>query len=178
MVLARCARGWRGNLNVKEIEMNTAIMKKLASCGVVVLLAVGGLSACVSSHTSGNVYRPHQTQNEMSVRYAVVDSVREVNIDGGRSGVGTLTGAALGGLAGSSVGGGRGSTAAGIVGAVVGGIVGNKMESDANVRKGLEITVRLDNGELKAIVQDADEAFRPGERVRLLSDRRTTRVTH
>ena len=90
----------------------------------------------------------------------------------------TNQGAVLGGLAGSSVGGGRGSTATGIVGAVVGGIIGNNVESNANVRKGLEITVRLDNGELKAIVQDADEAFRPGERVRLLSDRRTTRVTH
>jgi len=42
----------------------------------------------------------------------------------------------------------------------------------------VEITVRLDNGELKAITQDADESFRPGDRVRLLSDRRTTRVTH
>lgn len=158
--------------------MSKTIVKKLVSCGAIALLALGGLSACVSSHTSGNVYRPHQTQNEMSVRYAVVESVREVNIDGGRSGVGVMTGAALGGLAGSSVGGGRGSTASGIVGAVVGGIIGNQMESNANVRKGLEITVRLDNGELKAIVQDADEAFRPGERVRLLSDRRTTRVTH
>ena len=163
---------------MKGIEMSKAIVKRLASCGIVVLFAVGGLSACVSSHTSGNVYRPYQAQNEMSVRYAVVDAVREVNIDGGRSGIGTMTGAALGGLAGSSVGGGRGSTATGIVGAVVGGIIGNNVESNANVRKGLEITVRLDNGELKAIVQDADESFRPGERVRLLSDRRTTRVTH
>lgn len=143
-----------------------------------VLMVVAGLSACATSHTSGNVYRPYQTQNEMSVRFGVVDSVREVMIDRGRSGVGTLTGAALGGIAGSSVGGGRGSTAAGIVGAVVGGIVGNNVEANANMHKGVEITVRLDNGDIKAIVQDADEVFRPGERVRLLSDRRTTRVTH
>jgi outer membrane lipoprotein SlyB len=38
--------------------------------------------------------------------------------------------------------------------------------------------VRLDNGELRAITQDADEPFRIGERVRLLSNGRTTRVTH
>lgn len=158
--------------------MSKAIIKRWASCGVVLMLALGGLSACVSTHTSGNVYRPHQAQNEMSVRYAVVETVREITIDGGRSGVGTMTGAALGGLAGSSLGGGRGSTATGIVGAVVGGIIGNNVESNANLRKGFEITVRLENGELRAIVQDADEAFRPGERVRLLSDRRTTRVTH
>ena len=34
------------------------------------------------------------------------------------------------------------------------------------------------DGLLPAIVQDADELFRPGERVRLLSDGRKTRVTH
>lgn len=152
-------------------------MKKLIVI-TAALVSVASLSACVSTHTSGSVYRPYQTQNEMSVRMAVVESVREVTIDGGRSGVGTMTGAALGGLAGSSMGGGRGSTATGIVGAVVGGIIGNNVESNANTRRGVEITVRLDNGELKAITQDADETFRPGDRVRLLSDRRTTRVTH
>lgn len=45
-------------------------------------------------------------------------------------------------------------------------------------RSGLEITVKLDNGELRAIVQEADEMFQPGERVRLLSSGGVTRVTH
>jgi outer membrane lipoprotein SlyB len=142
------------------------------------IASVLSLSACVSTANSGSVYRSYQTQNEMSVRLGVVDSVREVTIDKGRSGVGTLTGAALGGIAGSGLGGGRGATASGIVGAVVGGVIGSNIESNANQRRGLEITVRLDNGDLKAITQDADEQFHLGERVRLLSDRRTTRVTH
>lgn len=152
-------------------------MKKMLMVSLVIgsTLMLGG---CVSTYTSGNVYRPSQTQNEMTVRMAVVEQVREVTIAQGNSGVGTLAGAALGNIAGSSLGGGRGSTASGIVGAVVGGIVGHNVESQNNMRKGLEITVRLDNGELRAITQDADEMFRPGERVRLLSDRRTTRVTH
>lgn len=152
-------------------------MKKYLAISVTLLAAVS-MSACVTTSTSGSVYRPYQTQNEMTVRMAVVEQVREVTIAQGNSGVGTLTGAALGNIAGSSMGGGRGSTATGIVGAVVGGIVGHNIESQNNMRKGLEITVRLDNGELRAITQDADEMFRPGERVRLLSDRRTTRVSH
>ena len=152
-------------------------MKKIIAISLA-LLAAGSLSACVTTSNSGSVYRPYQTQNEMTVRMAVVEQVREVTIAQGNSGVGTLTGAALGNIAGSSMGGGRGSTATGIVGAVVGGIVGHNVEAQNNMRKGLEITVRLDNGELRAITQDADEMFRPGERVRLLSDRRTTRVTH
>jgi outer membrane lipoprotein SlyB len=40
-----------------------------------------------------------------------------------------------------------------------------------------EITVLLDSGKYIAVVQGADELFRAGDRVRVLSGR-TTRVTH
>lgn len=146
---------------------------------IVILSAVVALSACAVTPTSSNVYRTHQTQNEQIVRMATVESVRDVLIDKGQSGVGTAAGAALGGIAaGSSVGQGNGALAAGIVGAVVGGIIGQNIEANANTRKGLEITVRLENGEYRAITQDADEMFRTGDRVRLLSSRGVTRVTH
>ena len=150
-------------------------MKKL-----LMVVAIAALSACaVNPQSSNSVYRSGQAQNEQSVRMGVVESVREVLIDGGKSGVGTLAGAAVGGIAaGSNIGGGNGSAVAGILGAVAGGLIGNKIEDNATHRKGLEITVRLDNGELKAITQDADEPFRAGDRVRLLSAGRTTRVTH
>lgn len=136
------------------------------------------MSACSTTNTSGSVYNAGQTQNEMSVRMGVVESVRDVTIQKESSGVGTVAGAALGGLAGSSVGGGRGSVATGIAGAVIGGIIGQNIEGNSGTKRGVEITVRLDNGDLKAITQDAEEYFRPGDRVRLLSDRYTTRVTH
>jgi outer membrane lipoprotein SlyB len=89
-----------------------------------------------------------------------------------------LTGAVVGGIAGSTIGGGRGSTVASVLGAVVGGIAGQAIE-DKNTRKdGLEITVRLEGGKLTAITQEADEQFRPGDRVRILSGNGATRVTH
>ncbi|MET3120111.1 outer membrane lipoprotein SlyB [Undibacterium sp. GrIS 1.8] len=146
---------------------------------IIVLTAVVALSACAVPPTSNSVYRPGQTQNEQSVRMGVVESVREVTIDKGQSGVGTVAGAAVGGIAaGSSIGKGNGSIAAGILGAVAGGMIGQAVEGNMNKSKGFEITVRLDNGEIKAITQDADELFRPGDRIRLLSSGRTTRVTH
>ena len=149
-------------------------MKKM-----LLLSAVVALSACAATPTSSNVYRTNQTQNEQIVRMAVVESVREVVIEKGQSGVGTVAGAALGGIAaGSSIGQGNGALAATIVGAVVGGIIGQNIEANTNQRKGLEITVRLDNGEFRAITQDADELFRQGDRVRLLSSSGVTRVTH
>ncbi|MBR7783706.1 glycine zipper 2TM domain-containing protein [Undibacterium luofuense] len=145
----------------------------------IIVMSIAALSACATQSNSGSVYRAGQTMNEQSVRMGVVESVREVTIEKGRSGVGTAAGAALGGIAaGSNIGGGNGAVAAGIVGAIAGGLVGQKIEGNMNQTKGLEITVRLDNGDMKAIVQEADEMFRPGERVRLLSNGRTTRVTH
>jgi len=146
---------------------------------VLILTAVALLSACAQPNHSGSVYRASQTQNEQSVRMGYVESVRDVTIDKGQTGVGTAAGAALGGIAaGSNIGGGNGSIAAGIVGAVAGGLIGQKIEQSNSQKRGLEITVKLDSGELRAITQDADESFRVGERVRLLSNGRTTRVTH
>ncbi len=140
-----------------------------------------GLAGCAVTPNSANVYKASETQNEQIVRMAVVEAVREVTIDksGHSNGVGTAAGAVLGGIATSSnIGKGNGATAAGVVGALLGGIAGQHIEANLKKRPGLEITVKLDNGELRAIVQDADEAFKVGERVRLLSSGGTTRVSH
>ncbi len=151
-------------------------MKSASLIAISLLVALSGCA--VSGNRSANVYSARQAQNEQSVRYGYVESVREVQIDKGRSGVGTATGAALGGLAaGSAIGKGTGSIAAGIAGAVVGGIIGQNIEKNAVMERGLEIIVKLDNGDVKAITQEADVLFRAGDRVRLLSDGRTTRVS-
>jgi outer membrane lipoprotein SlyB len=151
-------------------------MKRYAILALLPLTAL--LGACAGPSNSASVYSSAQTMNEQIVRMGTVESVRNVTIANPESGVGTMTGAALGGLGGSQVGHGNGSAAVGIIGAVAGGIIGNRVENQANNRPGFEITVKLDNGELRSITQAADEMFRPGERVRLLSNGYTTRVTH
>jgi len=151
-------------------------MKRIAILALVPLSAL--LAACAGPSNSGSVYSSHQTMNEQTVRLGTIESVRNVTIANPESGVGTMAGAALGGLGGSQVGQGNGAAAMGIIGAVAGGIIGNRAENQANNRPGFEITVRLDDGQIRAITQAADEMFRPGERVRLLSNGYTTRVTH
>jgi outer membrane lipoprotein SlyB len=61
---------------------------------------------------------------------------------------------------------------------VAGGVAGAAIEEGVTRQKGLEITVKLDNGRMIAITQAADEQFRPGERVRVLTGGGVTRVTH
>ena len=133
---------------------------------------------CATRSSSSAVYNSNQAQREQVVRLGVVESVRQVEIQRDQNGVGTLAGGAVGGVAGSAVGGGRGSIIGAVIGAVAGGVAGNAIENSANRRPGYELTVRLDNGELRAIVQEADEAFQPGERVRILSRGGVSRVTH
>lgn len=146
------------------------------------LTVIAGLLAAVlagcASRESGSVYGRHETGREQSVRHATVESVRQVKISGSNSQVGTIAGGAVGGIAGSTVGQGRGSAVGAVLGAVGGGVAGSAIEQGVTQKNGLEITVKLDSGELRAIVQEADEAFKPGERVRLLNSGGVTRVTH
>lgn len=151
-------------------------MKTLSTLVLVSLSTV--LAACAGPSNSGSVYSSRQTMNEQVVRMGTVESVRNVTIANPESGVGAMSGAALGGIGGASHGGGNGQAALGVLGALAGGLIGERIEDRVNHRPGFEITVRLDNGEMRAITQLADEQFRPGERVRLLSNGYTTRVTH
>jgi outer membrane lipoprotein SlyB len=129
-------------------------------------------------HAGSADYRGYEVRGEQSVRFGVVESVREVRIDPRDTGVGTASGAVLGGIAGSNVGGGNGQIAGAIGGAILGGIIGQSVEKSANERRGVEVTVLLDSGRYLAVVQEADEEFRAGDRVRILSGRGNTRVTH
>ena len=147
---------------------------QVAAVAAAFALSAGGCAY----HAGAGDYRGYQVMGEQSVRFGVVDSVRPVRINPRETGVGTAGGAVLGGIAGSNVGGGSGQVAGAVGGAILGGILGQNIEASANEHQGIEITVHLDAGKYIAVVQEADEAFRPGDRVRILTGRGTTRVTH
>jgi outer membrane lipoprotein SlyB len=137
---------------------------------------LGLLGGCIT-HESGNVYSKHEAGREQTVRMATVDSVRKVKLEGSQSGVGAAAGGAVGGISGSQVGHGAGSSVAAVLGAVAGGVAGNMLENKVTEKDALEITVKMDSGEYRAIVQEADQQFQPGQRVRLLTSGGVTRVT-
>jgi outer membrane lipoprotein SlyB len=135
------------------------------------------LAGCAGSQ-SGSAYSRTQTRGEMHVRMGIVESVRTVLIEGTQSGVGAVAGGVVGGVAGSNVGQGRGSTVGSVLGAVLGGMAGQAIEEKASKKDGLEITIKLDGGQIIAVTQEADEQFHAGERVRVLSGSGVTRVSH
>lgn len=141
------------------------------------LISVALLAGCASSK-SGDVYTRDQARQEQTVRMGVIESLREVQLEGTKSPVGAIAGAAVGGVAGGTLGHGAGSTVAAVLGAVAGGLAGSAIEEGVTRKPALEITVKLDNGQFVSIVQEGDARdFRPGDRVRVLSGRGESRVT-
>ncbi len=149
--------------------------RTLAAVALLGSLAI--LSGCANDSASSSVYSYGQAQREQVVRTGTVESVRNVTIQKDRSsGAGVLAGGALGGVAGSTIGGGTGNVLATIGGGILGAVAGNAVENQVGKTKGLEITVRLDNGETRVIAQAADVAISAGQRVRLISGNGPTRV--
>lgn len=140
------------------------------------VVALGLLAGC-TSNLGGGAYERAEARGAMAVRFGEVTTVRPVLLEGTQSGVGTMSGAAVGGIAGSGVGGGKGSAVAAVIGAVAGGIAGAAIEKNTTQRQGIEVTVKMDNGQYLAVVQeDNGENFRTGERVRILDGQGNTRV--
>ncbi len=153
-------------------------MRTRAATLALSLSAVVGLAGCglLPGQGSGD-YSRDQVRTEQSVRRGVVENIREVNIEGSRSGVGAVAGGAVGGIAGSTVGRGRGSAVGAVVGAVLGGVAGAATEQNVTKQKGLEIEVKLDSGKSIVVVQALDEKFAVGDSVRVISGGGATRVT-
>ena len=149
-----------------------------ASAVALCVVAVGSLSGCAKPSASANVYTYGQAQREQIVRLGTVTAVRSIVIQQERtSGAGLVGGAAGGGIAGNSVGGGNGNALATVGGAILGALAGNAIEERVGKQDGLEITVRLDNGELRVIAQEADVPLAVNQRVQVISGAGPTRVT-
>lgn len=138
------------------------------------LLALVLLTGCVASlPQTGSNYTRSEVRSEQEVRFGTVKAVRKVKIEGSR-GFGTLVGAFAGGAVGSVLG--NGQALAKLAGAVGGVVLSDKL-SDSSV-PGEELTIRLEDGKIVAIVQetDAESAFRRGDKVRIIGKGSTSRV--
>lgn len=147
--------------------------------GVLVLFVAMSLGAggCTST-LSGQSYSREEARNPINVRFATVVSVREVTLEGTKSPIGGLGGAAVGGIAGSSIGDGKGSAIGAVIGAVAGGLAGAAIEESATRQPAWEITLRGESGDAFAVVQEkGTDTFVVGERVRVLSGNGNTRVS-
>ena len=125
-------------------------------------LAAATLTGCANRSMSGQTFPRSSAQSVWNVDYGEVVDVREVKVEGEASLLGILIGSAIGHAAGTEISDSRN---AGTVGAAAGAATEQALtDTDA-----LQITVELDSGNTVAIVQDDEDRFEDGERVRVLT---------
>ncbi|WP_299494615.1 glycine zipper 2TM domain-containing protein [uncultured Shewanella sp.] len=151
------------------------------SCTLLMILSFLLLTGCTNTpNPYGNSYGSADTRTVQQVYYGTIIKTEPVNIDAssGTNIVGTVAGAAVGGVLGSTIGGGTGSTLAAIGGGLLGGYAGGKTANALGERNGVNLTIRLDNGNVISIVQEAnpDMIFSVGEKVQVNMSGSTGRV--
>lgn len=139
------------------------------------ILSLALLAGCASPPPA---QPPMSTQGTTVVQTGQVTNVRDITVRGGRStGLGSFLGAILGGVAGSKVGSGTGSSVASVGGAVAGGMAGQHVEQSGISHRSIELTVRLDNGEVRSYQVAPKEDYRTGDTVKITTTSGVSRVT-
>jgi outer membrane lipoprotein SlyB len=123
---------------------------------------------CQSTSQGGKTYTRGQAQTALSVYHGTVLKVSEVQIQAEITGGGAVVGGIVGAIVGSTIGSGRGSTLAGTAGALGGAAAGSAVEKSKATKPALEIEVELDDGRLMVVVQEKDDEFAVGDRIRML----------
>lgn len=129
---------------------------------------------------TGDTYTRGEAGRAQSVSTGKITSIRNVKIEGNNQ-AGAVLGGIAGGFLGNEIGSGSAANTAGAIGgALVGSAVGSHAQQAVGSRQGIEITVKLDSGRSVSVVQEVNprERFDVGDRVRVLSNGGTTRVSH
>ncbi|MDR3179364.1 MAG: glycine zipper 2TM domain-containing protein [Holosporaceae bacterium] len=150
--------------------MKKILFLTVALCGTAVLIS--GCARNISSST----YDAKTLGAATDTYECVVVKVRKVLVEEGErleeNKTGTLVGAIAGGALGNAFGGGRGRVVTTAGGALLGGIGGAFAEKALKSQEGLEYLVKLNSGQMKTIVQSADNPLYPGQLAFLIVDHR------
>jgi len=141
-----------------------------AKLAIPILLAVTlssvSLAGCATGNDNANRYRSGLTQQAVVLgRVLAVHTVTAR--PSGPANAGGLMGLIAGAALGSQVGHGAGTAIAEGLGGLAGAVAGSHLENQAETRKALQVTVRLDSGEIVAIVEEG-RMFHAGERVQVV----------
>lgn len=149
----------------------------LISFAILAALSLFAMAGCETSSQGSKTYTRGEARQAMDVYTGTILNVAEVTIEPETTGAGAAIGGVSGGVVGSTIGGGSGRKLATLGGALAGAAVGSAAEQNVRTVPGLELEVELDDGRIMVVVQEADDTFIVGDRVRVVVDSRgTTRV--
>jgi outer membrane lipoprotein SlyB len=98
-----------------------------------------------------------------------VTGVEAIKQQGEGTGLGAVAGGVVGGLLGNQVGGGSGKKIATVAGAAGGAYAGHQVEKHLKSTTRYDVTVKMDDGSLRTFSYDAQPAFQPGSKVRIVN---------
>lgn len=120
-----------------------------------------------------------QSQTMKRILYGIVVSAESITIRDRPTGKGSRTGSTVGAVAGYALADGRDRWLGALIGGVIGGAAGNAAEKAKGKKPGVELIIRLENGEEVAVELPVhkkkkrrikhNEIYAPGDRVRLTS---------
>lgn len=159
-------------------------------CGIGAAAVMGWLPASIGGTPSANMPQPtaqaviheqsHAVPHAVAHRVAatpvrltcsncgVVESTRTITTNAGGSGVGAAGGAVVGGLLGNQIGGGRGKELMTVAGAIGGAVAGNQIEGQMKATHSYEITVHMDDGTTRTVMQPTESAWHSGDSVKIV----------
>lgn len=129
------------------------------------------LAGCAGSKHGVGAHDP----DKEIVRLGVIESVTPTELDDSTN-AGAMAGGIFGQVGGASSGAGRGAVVGSVFGSVLGGTLGQ--QAGIGTRPGLELWVRIDGAEQSTYVMQpgTPDAFKVGERVRVVTKQGSTRV--
>lgn len=137
--------------------------------GFFVFFTILILTTGCAPHYKSSGYSPDDVGKPITIQEGKVENIRKAEITHENQDFGGLSGAVAGGIAGSAIGAGKGKDLATVLGVVIGAIAGASLEKAGNKREAEEITVRLDDGRVFAVVQEVgEEKLKIGDRVEVL----------
>jgi outer membrane lipoprotein SlyB len=139
--------------------------------GTAVLVGCSSTPTSYSSPSySSSGYSTYDTS--AATMYGTIDSITVTRGSAGSGTAGAVVGGVVGGLLGNQVGSGSGRTAATAAGAIAGAMVGKEVqENRAGDRDMYQVSIRMDNGDYRTVVQDSVYDLRVGNRVRVVDGR-------
>jgi outer membrane lipoprotein SlyB len=161
----------------KALILESRIMNRSLPLLMSAIMLSCASAGCAPKPTP-NSFAAQESMRAVTVRLGTVESVRGVEIRAGTTRLGAVTGAVIGGALGSTIGSNTAGNVAGAAGgAAAGGAIGNAA-GRGRATPGVEITIKLDDDSMIAVVQPGDPRdFRPGDRVRISGEGQNVRVT-
>lgn len=166
----------RTSKRVISIASAAVMLAGLAACGSQPIDSGAPVSSYPSATYPSNSYPTSQypagsTAPTAYVEYGRVTGVEVVRTQeaGQGSGAGAIIGGIAGGVIGNQIGGGSGRDVARIAGIAGGAIAGNAIEKNSRtqIRESYRVSVRTDNGAMRAYDLASSADLRTGDRVRI-----------